>query len=176
MGLWTLHPDDLALIGNKADAGRLGFAIWLKYFQREGRFPMGIGEIPGAIVTFLARQLGVAPDAFLRYEPSGRTLERHRARIRQARGFREATRADAVALSAWLCDHHAPHEHRIEPLQEALYSERRARRIEPPTHAGAVRAASRASEMNSQHMRPAARRPQAAGPQAVTVLPTVPPT
>jgi hypothetical protein len=54
MDEWTLHPDDLALIGNKGDAGRLGFAVFLKYFQREGRFPAGIGEIPGAIVTFLA--------------------------------------------------------------------------------------------------------------------------
>ena len=130
---WTLHPDDLALIGNKADAGRLGFAVLLKYFQREGRFPTGIGEIPGAIVTFLARQLGVAPDAFVRYEPTGRTLERHRARIRQACGFREATTADAAALSAWLCDHYVSHEHRLESLQEALYNECRARRIVPPT-------------------------------------------
>ncbi len=36
---WTLHAADRALLGNKTGATRLGFAVLLKLFQAEGRFP-----------------------------------------------------------------------------------------------------------------------------------------
>ena len=36
---WTLHAADGAPIGNKTGAMRLGFAVLLKLFQAEGRFP-----------------------------------------------------------------------------------------------------------------------------------------
>jgi Domain of unknown function (DUF4158) len=35
---WILGPWDLAQVGNKTGATRLGFAVLLKFFQREGRF------------------------------------------------------------------------------------------------------------------------------------------
>jgi len=133
MDHWTLHPDELTLIGRVADEGRLGFAVLLKYFQQEGRFPQGKGEIPGAVVSFLAKQLGVPPDTFLRYAWTGRTFERHRTRIRNALGFREATTQDADDLTAWLCNQQLAQDHRSERAEEILAAECRARRIEPPT-------------------------------------------
>jgi hypothetical protein len=36
---WTLDPDDLRLIANKTGATRLGFAVLLKFFELEARFP-----------------------------------------------------------------------------------------------------------------------------------------
>ena len=36
---WTLRATDRALLGNKTGATRLGFAVLLKLFQAEGRFP-----------------------------------------------------------------------------------------------------------------------------------------
>lgn len=36
---WTLSPDERELLGNKTGAIRLNFAILLKAFQFEGRFP-----------------------------------------------------------------------------------------------------------------------------------------
>jgi hypothetical protein len=33
---WILGPWDLAQVGNKTGATRLGFAVLLKFFQREG--------------------------------------------------------------------------------------------------------------------------------------------
>jgi hypothetical protein len=36
---WTLSDDERELLANKADATRLGFAVLLKTFQFEGRFP-----------------------------------------------------------------------------------------------------------------------------------------
>ena len=130
---WTLHPNDFTLIGHTAAEGRLGFAVLLKYFQQEGCFPQGKVEIPGAVVAFLAKQLGVPPDAFLRYAWTGRTIERHRTRIRNALGFHAATTRDADDLTAWLCNQQLAQDHRIERLEEALSVECRARRIEPPT-------------------------------------------
>jgi len=48
---WTLLPADLALLANKAGATRLGFAILLKAFQCDARFPEHKGEVPGAVVA-----------------------------------------------------------------------------------------------------------------------------
>jgi len=36
---WTLHVEELALLGNKTGATRRGFAVLLKFFQKEVRFP-----------------------------------------------------------------------------------------------------------------------------------------
>jgi hypothetical protein len=36
---WTLVEDDWRLVGNKTGTARLGFALLLKFFELEGRFP-----------------------------------------------------------------------------------------------------------------------------------------
>jgi hypothetical protein len=36
---WVLNASDRALLGNKTGVTRLGFAILLKMFQIDGRFP-----------------------------------------------------------------------------------------------------------------------------------------
>ena len=36
---WTLDVEDRTLLDNKTGATRLGFAVLLKFFRREGRFP-----------------------------------------------------------------------------------------------------------------------------------------
>ena len=47
---WTLHATDRTLLGNKAGATRLGFAVLLKLFQAEGRFPRRPEDVPAATV------------------------------------------------------------------------------------------------------------------------------
>ncbi len=76
---WILSPWDLAQVGNKTGAIRLGFAVLLKFFQREGRFPFFKNEIPGLVISFVATQVGVAPEAYLHYDWQERTIEYHRA-------------------------------------------------------------------------------------------------
>ena len=56
---FTLHPTDWALIANKTDETRLGFAILLKYFQYEGAFPKQAADVPPALVAFLAQQVAI---------------------------------------------------------------------------------------------------------------------
>ena len=46
---WALHASDRVLLGNKTGATRLGFAVLLKMFQVNGRFPQRIEEVPVAI-------------------------------------------------------------------------------------------------------------------------------
>jgi len=129
---WTLYPADEALLANKAAATRLGCALLLKYFQIDGRFPPRKGDVPPAAIVHVAQQLDVTPELYAQYDWGGRTVESHRAQIRQALGFREATAQDADDLAAWLGRDVLPHEHRPEQLQAAVFARCRSGRIEPP--------------------------------------------
>jgi len=78
---------------------RLGFAVLLKLFQAEGRFPRCPEEVPLAAVEAIAGQSGVPAAAWRSYDWNGRAIRYHRAQIRTALGFREATEQDAAALA-----------------------------------------------------------------------------
>ena len=41
---WTLLGDDWKRVGNKSGATRLGFAVLLKFFELEARFPRAASE------------------------------------------------------------------------------------------------------------------------------------
>jgi hypothetical protein len=118
---WTLAPEELALLANKAGPTRLGFAVLLKTFARDGRFPRSRQEVTAAVVVHLAKQVGVSAEQYLQYDWTGRTIKYHRAQIRAFFGFREATVQDAQAWSTWLLDNQVPHEQRVDQLREAAY-------------------------------------------------------
>jgi len=130
---WTLLPGDWPLVGNKHGPTRLGFAVLLKCFQCEGRFPRYPHEVPPGVVEYVAQQVGVAPEAWGKYDWHGRSIEYHRAQIRQHVGFREATVGDGQGLITWLCEQVLPTTRRPEPLKEAVSQRCRDLRIEPPT-------------------------------------------
>jgi hypothetical protein len=79
---WTLIEADWELVANKADATRLGFALLLKFFELEARFPRDRGELPIAAVAFVAEQSASLPAS------PGRTssLTTQAARKRAVRG------------------------------------------------------------------------------------------
>lgn len=79
IGAWTLVEADRELLANKTGANRLGFALLLKFFELEGRFPRHGGELPRAAVSYLAAQVNVPADLFAGYEWTGRTNRYHRA-------------------------------------------------------------------------------------------------
>ena len=60
---WTLSPDERELLGNKT-AARLSFAILLKAFQFDGRFPDRREDVAGSVVVHLASQTGVPSQAY----------------------------------------------------------------------------------------------------------------
>jgi TnpA family transposase len=130
---WTLMPPEHALLANKTGTTRLGFAVLLKFFQYEARFPTHAQEIPSAIVAHLAKQVEVPPDAFAAYDWQSRTSTYHRQQIRAALGFRELSAADTPALTRWLQDTVLPTERDSGRLAAAVYQRCRELRIEPPT-------------------------------------------
>lgn len=130
---WLLSPDEWQIIESKRGVTRLGFALLFKFFQLEGRFPSGSQEVPSDAVQFVAQQVGVDPGTWKDYPWRGRSVEYHRASIRQYLGFREATVADTEALKAWLMDDVLNHEHRVERLRDTILDRCRTLHIEPPT-------------------------------------------
>lgn len=93
----------------------------------------------------MAEQVGVPSEAFDAYAWVGRTIEYHRAQIRGAFGFREATRGDESKLAAWLGQDVAPTEISDEALVKALVARCRAERIEPPGRMERIVAGARAA-------------------------------
>lgn len=111
----------------------MGFALQLKFFQLEGRFPAGVQEIPPKAVEYVAQQIGEAPELWKDCPWDGRMIKYHRAEIREWLGFRETTRQDIKDLEAWLLEAVMDREHRLDRLRETVLERCRALRLEPPT-------------------------------------------
>jgi len=129
---WTLDEDDWLLLANKTGASRLGFALLLKFFDLEARFPVGASELPAAVVDFVAGQVKVPAGELAGYVWDGRTIKYHRAQIRTDRGFREATREDERRMIGWLAGELCPVELQVDRLRDDLLARFREERIEPP--------------------------------------------
>ncbi len=129
---WLLLPGELEIIREKQGVSRLGFAVLLKFFHFEGRFPDGPHEIPVAVLHFVAQQVGVKPDLLKEYPWQGRTVERHRAIVRTRLGFREPTVKDAEKLEMWVLDEVLDREHRPDRLKDAVIGRCRKLCIKPP--------------------------------------------
>jgi Domain of unknown function (DUF4158) len=130
---WTLQPAEVALVGGKEGANRLGFVLLLKYFQIDGRFPRQKHDVPVPAVAFVAKELDVSIGLYPAYDWDGRTIKQHRANIRAFVGFRESTTQDYDAMIATLVATDVPHDHTIEHLKAIVYTRFRALQIEPPT-------------------------------------------
>ena len=129
-----LPPEQEWIATIHAPHNRLGFAVLLKFFCYAGRFPDHRHDVPLVIVEHLARQLHLPVSAYLRYDWHGRTIKTHRADIRHALGFREATVQDTHALTTWLCDYlRTTHERQVSHVRDRAYAYGREQKIEPPT-------------------------------------------
>jgi hypothetical protein len=71
---WTLQPGELNLLTSRNDENRLGFALLLKFFQIEGRFPTSKSEIPRKCAAFVAEQIGVPAGTVRKYTLSSKAL------------------------------------------------------------------------------------------------------
>ena len=130
---WSLGDDELPLLDNRTESSRLGFAVLLKFFQLEGRFPRRRREVPADSVQYLAKQLTIAPEAFDDFDLTGRNSERLRGQIRALLGFRPFAVTDADLLAVWLRDEVLLTDQTPSHLQERLLDWCRDHRIEPPT-------------------------------------------
>ncbi|MFJ4429050.1 DUF4158 domain-containing protein [Streptomyces bobili] len=130
--VWTLLEEDQERLRNKSGANRLGFALFLKFFEVEARFPENAGEIPALAVAYVAQQVKVPAEEWAAYDWAGRAIKRHRVEIRGAFGFRECTEEDQAQLAEWLAVELCGVELSRERLAEAVVARCRKDRLEPP--------------------------------------------
>ncbi|MGX1025332.1 DUF4158 domain-containing protein [Streptomyces sp. SAI-097] len=116
----------------------------LKFFELEGRFPQFVEEFPPTAVDYVAAVVKVPAEDLAKYDLSSRSAKGHRTQIREALGFRPATRADEERLTDWLADEVCPVELVEDRLREALLVQCRSDRIEPPGRIERIVAAARA--------------------------------
>ena len=136
---FTFHPNELLLLTSTTDHNRLGFAVLLKFFEREGYFPPNSSTIPTQVINHIANQLGVPSKVFSKYNFHGRSIDSHRVRIRQWFGFRPYAEVDRDALILWLCEQALSENQNIEFLVDTVRKHLRKKQIEPPTRASIER-------------------------------------
>ena len=129
---WTLSPDERELLGNKTGATRLSFAVLLKSFQFEGRFPERREDVASSIVAHLASQTGVSPDAYSEVDWSERTQRHQSAQISEHCGFRVFRAEDETAFIAWLSERVMSPNPEAETFKIAAYGHLRSQHVEPP--------------------------------------------
>ncbi|WP_170184844.1 DUF4158 domain-containing protein [Streptomyces sedi] len=131
--VWTLLEEDQERLRDKSGANRLGFALFLKFFEVEARFPENAEEIPAPAVAYVAQQVKVSAEEWAAYAWAGRAIKRHRVEIRGAFGFRECTEEDQAQLAEWLAVELCGVELSRDRLAEAVVARCRKDRLEPPT-------------------------------------------
>ncbi|BBJ37580.1 hypothetical protein SSPO_002980 [Streptomyces antimycoticus] len=142
--VWTLVEDEVVRLRNKTGANRLGFALLLKFFEVEARFPENAGEVPAPAVAYVAQQVKVPAEEWAAYDWQGRAITRHRTEIRAAFGFRAGTEEDQERLAEWLAAELCPVELSRERLMAAVVARSRNDHIEPPAPAKVQRLVGRA--------------------------------
>lgn len=111
---------------------QLGFAVLLKFFQFESRFPRHPGEVPKIVIDYIAQQLQLSYEDYRQYDWSGRVIKRHRRWIRDFLGFHQITRQDKQDLKGWLVEQVLPLGLRFEFIREQVSQRLRQLKIEPP--------------------------------------------
>jgi TnpA family transposase len=147
---WVLTAPERQLLPDRVDHNRLGFAVHLKFFELEGRFPESPRDIPAAALNALATQLQIPSTTLARYDWHGRARKHHRAQIRAWFGFRPFTSADGQALKAWLHQEVLPWTSPIQPLEDTGRDWCRDQHLEPPT-TGRLRRLVRSAVQTYEH-------------------------
>ena len=129
---WTLFSLERELLKGRTGATRLGFAVLMKFFQVEGRFPENPREVAKEVIRFIADQLELSHKAWREYPWGKRTATYHRDEIREFFSFRKGLKEDSKEIYMLLVSDILNHEHRPDRLQVSVLEWYRNRRIEPP--------------------------------------------
>jgi len=130
---FTLSSEERAFLGFKPDLGELSFAVLLKAFQLEGRFPARREDVPMTVVSHLAEQLGISAALYGQVPWEGRTVRRHRADILAFCGYRSFEEADEATLVAWLTPQAMDPNPEVESLRMLAHGYLRSNLLEPPS-------------------------------------------
>jgi len=129
--LLSIDEYELKLALAKKASNQLPFAVMLKFFQLEGRYPINNEMIPQELVTCLADQLGVDSAGIKNFKWESRSIERFRKEIRTLLGYRKSTVLDSKRLIAWLINHVLPEAPTNPQCFEQAYQFFRHHKLEP---------------------------------------------
>ncbi|NUQ97167.1 MAG: DUF4158 domain-containing protein [Streptomyces sp.] len=157
--VWTLLGDDMKRVRNKSGVARLGFALLLKFFEVEARFPESAHEVPAAAAEYVAQQVKVSAEVWADYDWQSRTIQRHRGEIRAVYGLLANAEEYQDRLAAWPATELCPVELSRDRLVAAVVAQCRYDHIEPPTPGRIRRLVGKAAKVHDA----ALGRPQDAG-------------
>jgi TnpA family transposase len=126
---YALSADDLAVIEHhRRPHHRLGFTVQLAYLRFPGRPWDPDEQVPPDVLSYLAQQIGEAPEALAEYAKRDPTRREHLAEIQHAFGFRPFTPQIYRELSRWLLPIALSTEHGIV-VADAVIEELRTRKV-----------------------------------------------
>ena len=103
--LFLLDTEELILIHSKFSVeNHLAFAVMLKFFQLEGRYPTQADTISPAMISSLAAQLDGNSINFDHYNWKSRTAKRFRQEIRTLFDYKEASATDSEQFIQWMIE------------------------------------------------------------------------
>lgn len=130
--LYTLDSEELRLAKSKnGQENKLAFAICLKFFQIEGRYPTNEDIFDPLMSKAIAIQLDCADINCDNYDWSNRSAERFRQEIRLLLGYKKATTVDSNKLIGWLIENILPEAPTMLQITDKVYKFLRDQRLEP---------------------------------------------
>lgn len=128
---FTISPHENEFSKNKPISGRLWFMTLFKFHQYEGRFPSNKSEIPNAVISHIAKQLGISI-ANHDFGFQGRTIKRYRIQIRKYLGFKKWNKQYRNEIVTWIQNNISPGHFKNEHLKESILKYFKEIKIEPP--------------------------------------------
>ncbi|WP_342260177.1 DUF4158 domain-containing protein [Candidatus Tisiphia endosymbiont of Metellina segmentata] len=133
---FTLDTEEFNKAQSKNNViNKLAFAVMLKFFQIENRYPTNADLIDQALIDSLTMQLNCHDSNLSNYDWSSnnRTVKRFHHEIRTLLGYRQMTLSDSQILIAWLIDNVLPEAPTLIQSQVHAYEFLARNKIEPCT-------------------------------------------
>jgi len=134
--IWMLDSEELKCTMLKhGHQNKLIFAVMLKFFQTNGRYPESDDVISEHLITNLSNQLNLSTDQqlslFENFNWETRSIERFRQEIRELLGYQIATVENSKQLMQWLDKNVLPESPTLAQCLEKAYQFFREHKLEP---------------------------------------------
>ncbi len=131
---FTFIQNELDFLKGKTKPSQMGFAVLLKFFALEGKFPRCRADIPQAIVVYIAEQINIPFKEFDKYKWQGRTIEFHRSQIRNLLNFKAWGQEHRKELIEWLKKSVIAKHFKHDQVKAEALTYLRNNQIEPPAN------------------------------------------
>src|SRR5258708_4879120 len=130
---FILSPEDITrVLLHRGQPNYLGFALQMCALRYLGFAPDDLLTAPASVIKYVARQLGVSPEALKQYGSRPQTRTDHLQEILSYLEFREAGATDLQALATFLLERALEHDRPIILFQVGKKSTNQALQRTPP--------------------------------------------